>query len=281
MSSLPPPPPPPTCTRHPGREAGRACTRCGRPFCSECLAQATVGSQCVECRRDARPPTAERVRRWNATRKLLVTRALIVINVAFFVYLIIEDSGAAGGRSVTQGTFDLGLNRVFIANGEWWRLITAGFIHFGLIHIGFNMYALWNLGLMLEDAMGRARFGALYMAALLAGSAGVLVVGGNGISGGASGAVFGLFGAAAVGLQQRGVNPLQTSIGTVLLLNLVLTFAIPGISIGGHLGGLIGGAICGFAMFAPPWKRVPSWLVWATPAAVIAGSVIISYAVSG
>ena len=168
----------------------------------------------------------------------------------------------------------------YILAGQWWRLITAGFIHFGLIHIAFNMYALWALGTMLEDAMGRMRFLVLYMAALLAGSAGVLIVGGNGITGGASGAVFGLFGAAAVGLQRRGVNPLQTSIGTVLILNLVLTFAIPGISVGGHLGGLIGGAICGYAMFAPPWKRVPTWVVWTTPAAVIVVSVMASFAVS-
>ncbi len=281
MSSLPPPPPLPTCTRHPDREAGRACTRCGRPFCPECLVQASVGSQCAECRRDARPPAAERVRRWNATRSLLVTKTLIAINVAFFVYLMIEDAGAAGGRSVTQGTTELGLNRIFIANGEWWRLITAGFIHFGFLHLAFNMYALWYLGVMLEDAMGRTRFAVLYMAALLAGSAGVLIAGGNGITGGASGAVFGLFGAAAVGLQRRGVNPLKTSIGTVLILNLVLTFAIPGISVGGHLGGLIGGAICGYAMFAPPWKRVPTWAVWATPAAVMIVSVMVSFAVSG
>lgn len=280
MSSLPPPPPPPTCTRHPNREAGRACTRCGRPFCADCLVQAAVGSHCVECVRQARPPAAQRVRQWNATRSVVVTKVLLAVNVAVFLYLFVVDAGAAGGRSVTQGTFDLGLNRVFIANGEWWRLVTSGFIHFGLLHLAFNMYALWNLGMMMEDAMGRFRFGALYLAALLAGSAGVLVVGGNGITGGASGAVFGLFGAAAVGLHHRGVNPLQTSIGTVLLLNLVLTFAIPGISIGGHIGGLVGGAICGFAMFAPPWKRVPLWLVWGTPVVVAVGSVVISFAVS-
>lgn len=242
--------------------------------------QASVGSQCVDCVRQARPPTAERVRRWNATRSLVVTRSLIAINVAVFIYLMVVDAGAAGGRTVTQGTFDLGLNRVFIANGEWWRLITAGFIHFGLLHLAFNMYALWNLGLMLEDAMGRTRFGALYFASLLAGSAGALIVGGRGITGGASGAVFGLFGAAAVGLHQRGVNPLRTSIGTVLVLNLVLTFAVPGISIGGHVGGLVGGAICGLAMFAPPWKRTPPWIVWTTPLLVAVGSVVVSFAVS-
>lgn len=280
MSSLPPPPPLPKCTRHPDRDAGRACTRCGRPFCPECLVQASVGSHCVECLRQSRPPTTERVRRWNATRSLVVTKAIILVNVAVFLYLMIVDAAAAGGRSVTQGTFDLGLNRDFIADGEWWRMVTAGFIHFGLLHLAFNMYALWNLGLMMEEAMGRLRYLGLYFAALLAGSAGVLVVGGNGITGGASGAVFGLFGAAFVGLHQRGVNPLQTSVGSVLILNLVLTFAIPGISIGGHIGGLVGGAICGLAMFAPPWRKVPAWIVWGTPVAVVIASFAISFAVS-
>jgi len=281
MSSLPPPPPPPTCTRHPGRPAGRACTRCGRPFCADCLHQASVGSQCDECIRAGQPPTSERFRRWSATRHLVVTRALILINIAVFFYLVIVDSRALGGRAVTEGALDLGLNRIFIADGDYYRLVSAGFIHFGILHLAFNMWALWQLGSMMEDAMGRLRFLTLYMASLLAGSAGVLVLGGLGITGGASGAVFGLFGAAAVGLHQRGVNPLRTSVGTVLVLNLVLTFAIPGISIGGHIGGLVGGAICGLAMFAPSWRPVPPWLVWATPFAVMVASVAISIAVSG
>jgi membrane associated rhomboid family serine protease len=242
--------------------------------------QASVGSHCVECVRASRPPAPERLRRWSASKTVPATKGLIATNVAVFLYLMFQDAASAGGGRVTQGTFDLGLNRVFIADGEWWRLVTAGFIHFGIIHLAFNMYALWNLGPLLERSVGAGRFLMLYMASLLAGSAGALIIGSDGITGGASGAVFGLFGAAAIGMHQRGVNPLRTSIGTVLIINLVLTFAIPGISIGGHLGGLVGGALCGLVLFAPPWRQVPKWAGYAAPAAVMVLSVAVSIVVS-
>ena len=95
----------------------------------------------------------------------------------------------------------------------------------------------------------------------------------GGVTGGASGAVFGLMAGAAVGLWRRGVNVFSTGIGTTLLLNLVLTFTISGISVGGHLGGVVGGAICGWFMLAPAWKPMPRWLGYAVPAAVALGSV--------
>ncbi len=299
MSSLPPPPPmppsvPPSgpspapnaapehCYRHPDREAGRRCTRCGRVACSECLVQASIGSQCRDCLKQSRPAATVRARDWNAAQGALVTKVLVAINVAVFLLVGIQDPNAFSGRLTRDGLlFDLGLNRVFIADGEWWRLITAGFIHFGLIHLAFNMFALWNLGQMLEPITGRIEYVLLYFAALLAGSAGALVVGGNGITGGASGAVFGLFGAAALALRARGINPFRTSIGTVLLINLVLTFSISGISIGGHIGGLIGGAACGAVVFAPEWRRPSRLVLYATPVAVAVLSVILSIAVSG
>lgn len=303
MSSLPPPPPMPPppppppgggapppvgppvsgvehCYRHPDREAGRRCTRCGRVACTDCLVQASVGSHCVECVKATRPPAAVRIQRWNATSGFLVTKAIIAINVAVFIYMIVRDNDAIGGRQVSSASSELGLHRFFLQEGEWYRLVTAGFIHFGLIHLAFNMFALWNLGQMLEPASGRLRFALMYFAALLAGSAGVVIQNGGGITGGASGAVFGLFGAAAIALRQRGINPLQTSIGTVLILNLVLTFAIPGISIGGHLGGLVGGALCGVAVFSPPWKRLPTWIGYGGPIAVAVVSVAISAALA-
>jgi membrane associated rhomboid family serine protease len=269
------------CYRHPDRETGRRCTRCGRSACSECLVQASVGSHCVECVKAAKPPAAVRARRWGATRSFPVTKAIIVVNVAVFVYLIAKDPNVLGGSQITQAQQDLGLNRIFIADGQIYRLLTAGFLHFGLIHIAFNMLALWNLGQMLEPITGPVEYGLFYLASLLAGSAGVLVLGGAGLTGGASGAVFGLFGAAAVALRQRGINPFRTSIGTVLILNLVLTFSIPGISIGGHVGGLIGGALCGMAVFAPQSKQIPKWAGYAVPVAVAIASVGISLAVSG
>ena len=152
-------------------------------------------------------------------------------------------------------------------NGEWYRLVTSGFVHFGIVHIGFNMLLLWQLGQLVERAMSTVQFMLLYLAALLGGSLGVLVVDGTTlkITAGASGAVFGLIGAAAVGLHRRGVNVFSTGIGTALMLNLFITFSIGGISIGGHLGGLVAGAICGFVMLPPKWNTYPKWVAWATP----------------
>ncbi len=147
--------------------------------------------------------------------------------------------------------------------------MTSGFLHFGIVHIGFNMFLLFQLGQLLEPRLGRIRFGLLYFAALLAGSLGELVIQpSSGIAGGASGAVFGLMAAAAIGLYHQGINIFRTGIGSLLILNLVLTFAIPGIAIGGHLGGAIGGAICGFAMLAPRWKGYPNWLTYVVPSMV-------------
>ena len=129
------------------------------------------------------------------------------------------------------------------------------------------MLLLFQLGQLLEPAIGRVRFALLYFGALLAGSAGVLLLEPNAIAGGASGAVFGLMGAAFIGLRNRGVNPFSTGLGTVLLLNLLLTFTIPGIAIGAHVGGIIGGAIAGWVVFAPPYRTMPKWVTYAAPIA--------------
>ena len=198
-----------------------------------------------------------------------------------------------GGRGITIGQAELGLARgavgdgfavrladgtVYIGEGgEWWRLVTAGFIHFGIMHIAFNMYLLYMLGQMLERSMGRVRFGIVYFASLLGGSAGSLLVD-NGLAGGASGAVFGLMALAVVGYWLHGANPLNTSIGSLLMLNLFVTFFFPGISIGGHLGGAAAGAACGFVVMAPQWKGVPMWATYVAPLAIGALSVVVAVA---
>lgn len=282
--SLPPPPAPTsvTCYRHPTRETGRRCTRCGKPACSDCLVQATVGSHCVDCARAARPDVKTRVTFWNARQGALVTLALIAVNVAVFVLMVLNTPDTVMSRNgITKFQYDLGVAKVLITNGEYYRLLTAGFLHFGIIHIGFNMLLLYQLGHLLEPALGRARFAALYVAALLAGSFGAILTAPNALTGGASGAVFGLMAAAAVGLQRRGVNVFSTGIGTTLLLNLVLTFSISGISIGGHLGGAAAGAVCGWVMLAPSWKPLPKWAAWATPAAIAVGSVLAAIVYAG
>jgi membrane associated rhomboid family serine protease len=114
------------------------------------------------------------------------------------------------------------------------------------------------------------------MASLLGGSLGVILLDSGGITGGASGAIFGLLAGASVGLWRRGVNPFTSAIGTTLLLNLFITFAVPGISIGGHLGGAVAGALCAIVMLAPAHRAFPKWATYATPIAVGVGSVIAS-----
>jgi len=246
---------------------------------------AAVGSHCLDCAKAGRPDAKTRAKYWNARQNTLVTYSIMAINIAVFVYTTVSDPDTLGGRSgISEQQYNLGLYKPILQYSphfEWYRLVTAGFLHFGVIHIAFNMLLLYQLGQLLEPALGRTKFGLLYAAGLLGGSLGVLVLDANAIAGGASGAVFGLMTAAAIGLHRRGVNVFSTGIGTTLLLNLVLTFAIPGISIGGHVGGAIAGAICGFVMLAPRWKPVPKWAGWATPLAVIAVALIGSVIVVG
>jgi membrane associated rhomboid family serine protease len=203
---------------------------------------APVGFQCPECVKGAPPVRTYRDVRRASTSEIYVTFAIIAVNAAVFLL-----GGASVGRNGgSQLNADYGLYGPLVASGEWYRLITAGFLHQGLLHVGFNMWILYQLGQLLEPSLGRVRFGVLYVAALLGGSVGALVVSPNALTVGASGAVFGCMAAVAVALRSRGVNVLQTSIGGLLIINLVLTFAIPGISIGGHLGGLAAGGVAGF-----------------------------------
>jgi len=188
-----------------------------------------------------------------------------------------DTSTLSGGGHVSQAQFDLGLNRIVLGQSHhWYQLITSGFIHFGFLHIGFNMYILWQLGQLLERTLGRSAFALLYFASLLGGSAGVLLLTDRGISGGASGAVFGLMAALAISMHRQGTNILQTGIGRLLMLNLVFTFVIPGIAIGGHLGGVAAGGLCGVVMLAPKWKPVPKWAVYAAPVAVGVFAIVLS-----
>ena len=232
-----------------------------------------------------------RAKWWSAKQPNLMTMSLIIANVVVFllVLLVSQEPGALTG-SITDMHLRLGLSKDVLAQpivwqsddgglymtepDGWYRLVTSGFLHFGIIHLGFNMYFLYVLGPMLEPAIGRVRFLLLYIASMLGGALGVVLIDTGGMTAGASGAVFGLLAAATVGLWRRGVNPFTTGIGTALLLNLFITFAIPGISIGGHLGGAIAGAICGAVMLAPSYRSFPNWATYATPVAVGIGSVI-------
>jgi membrane associated rhomboid family serine protease len=178
------------------------------------------------------------------------TYVLIAINVVVFLIEIAGGSGGLGGMS-TQRIFDMGgLFGPAVAEGDWWRLITSGFVHVSLIHIGFNMFLLFLLGRLLEPALGTPRFVTLYFAALLAGSFGVMLMEPDAVSAGASGAVFGLAGATFVIARGRGIDALAGEIGFLIVFNLIFTFAASNISVGAHLGGLIGGTLCAMAIVA-------------------------------
>jgi len=171
----------------------------------------------------------------------LVTRILIGINVA--VYLLeLAEGGSVNGVGST--IFDKGaLFGPLVAQGDWWRLITAAFLHYGPIHLAFNMFFLYWIGTPVEAYLGRGRFLLVYLVSGLAGSAGALVLSPNAVTVGASGAIFGILGAALV-LERQGSYVLGGSAMGLIVINLALSFALSGISIGGHIGGLIGGAAC-------------------------------------
>ncbi|MGN6816391.1 MAG: rhomboid family intramembrane serine protease [Solirubrobacterales bacterium] len=238
-----------TCYRHPNRETGVSCSSCGRPICPECMTPTPVGMRCPECARQrtkvVRNPTGT-----PGNRAFPATVALIAINVAVYLVEILRGPGGLSGIS-PQMYFEFALNGVEVAGGEWYRLVTGGFLHREILHILLNMLALFVGGRLVEPAIGTPRFLALYFASLLAGSFGALLISGpDAFTVGASGAIFGIFGAAFVIARGRGSTAVASELGIVIVLNLVFTLGIPGISVGSHFGGLIGGAICGAAIVA-------------------------------
>jgi membrane associated rhomboid family serine protease len=207
-----------------------------------------VGMRCPECANQR-----TQVRRSQAAFEpsgYTATIVLIALNVAAY---LAEIATGTGGLGTTSGTVieKFALMGNAVADGEWYRLLTGGFLHAGLFHIGFNMFALFILGRLLEPAIGTPRFVALYFASLFAGSFGAIALTNpHEPTVGASGAIFGLFAAAFVIARGRGLNQLASELGLILLLNLGITFAVPGISIGGHLGGIVGGFICALFIVA-------------------------------
>ncbi len=177
-----------------------------------------------------------------------LTYVLIGINVVAFLGEMASGGTLfrGGGTFVTDGA----LEGASVADGEWWRLVTGGFLHAGLFHLFLNMFILYILGGMLEPAIGRLRFGVVYFVSLLSGSFGALLLTDpDGVTVGASGAVFGLMGAAFVVMRARGINPMESGIGMLIILNLGITFLVPNISVGGHVGGLAGGALAAYLLY--------------------------------
>ncbi len=205
------------------------------------------------------------------------TNAMISVNVGIYVWGLLAGFGnRTGNDQLLRVQEAMVISRQFIDDGEWYRLVSAGFVHFGIFHIAMNMLLLYQLGRLLEPSLGTLRFGLVYTASLLAGSTGALLLSPDAFTGGASGAVFGLMAAGVVGLRQRGVNPLQTGLGLTFVINLLITIAIPGVSIGGHFGGAIAGALCGAAMIPSPRTRQPGWWQVAVPIVIAVASVVIA-----
>jgi membrane associated rhomboid family serine protease len=238
-----------TCYRHPDRPTGLSCSECGRAICTECMTVAPVGLRCPE--HSGRTQGVQRMTRGVQRASFegagaKATKLLIGINVAVYVAELAQGGGVYGVNSTIYAKGVLWAP--FIANGDYWRLLTAAFLHYGPFHLILNMLGLWWFGSLLEQRIGSGRFLLLYLVSGLAGSAGALVVSPNNPTVGASGAIFGILGAGLVLEQQRDYVFGGSALG-VIVANLVLTFAWSGnISVGGHIGGLIGGAAATLAL---------------------------------
>ena len=239
-----------TCYRHPDRETRVSCSSCGRPICPDCMTPTPVGMRCPECAsqrtRVVRNPTGTP----SGFQAFPATYVLIAINVIVFLIQIASGSGGFRETGISQFVADFALFGPSVAEGEWYRLLTCGFLHANLVHIGFNMLILFFLGRLLEPALGTPRFLVLYFASLFAGSLGALVLDPNALTLGASGAVFGLAAATFIIARGRGMEALASQIGFLIVFNLVWSFVGSNISVGGHLGGLIGGTLCALAIVA-------------------------------
>jgi membrane associated rhomboid family serine protease len=235
------------CYRHPDRETGVSCSECGRPICPDCMTFSPVGIRCPDHSGKARgaAKVVQNVQRSTSRNPGIVTMTLIGINVGIYLLQL------AGGASVNANSgwiFEHGaLYGPLVAQGDWYRLLTAAFLHYGPLHLGLNMLALWWIGRPLESYLGPVRYLLLYLVSGLAGSAGALLLTPTGVTVGASGAIYGVLGAAIV-LERQGTYVLGGSALTLLIVNLAFSFAVPGISIGGHLGGAAAGALCILAL---------------------------------
>jgi membrane associated rhomboid family serine protease len=239
-----------TCYRHPDRATGLSCSECGRPICTECMTMAPVGIRCPE--HSGKAQGVQRVTRgvprvaFEGTGAK-VTKALVAINVAVYVAELVTGGGVNGTGSTIylHGV----LYGPLVEQGDWWRLLTAAFLHYGPVHLILNMVGLYWFGSLLEQRIGAARYLMLYLVSGLAGSAGALLWS-NGFltpTVGASGAIFGILGAGLVLERQRDYVFGGSAMG-VIVINFVLTFSISSISKGGHIGGLVGGILCALGL---------------------------------
>ena len=239
------------------------------------MVQASVGFQCPECvKGGAKVSPSVRFRDIRTSGRPVVTIALIALNVAAMVAIGIQGKSFMEGQGqlwqdgvlighgevITQTGLGFTRSAIGVAEGEWYRIISGGFLHAGLLHLGMNMLLLYLLGAQLEPLLGRVRFLTLYLACLVAGSFGVLLVQPTSVTVGASGAIFGLMGAALAAQRLAPHRVALANIGALIVINLLITFAVPNISVGAHVGGLVAGLLVGAAVI---WldTKVPSVLL--------------------
>jgi membrane associated rhomboid family serine protease len=253
------------CYRHPGRETYIRCARCERPICPDCMNSAPVGFQCPECVREGHVATRTRIGATASSRPYAVTLGLIALNV--LIYLVEQTQGlrfqytyAEVGPTPCASGCGTG-----IADGGYYRLVTAMFLHVNIFHIALNMYALYWLGRSIEPQLGWWRFLGLYLAAGIAGNVVAYVVAPNSLAEGASGAIYGLFAAMWIVARRIGLDTSQ--ITAVIGLNLVLSFVIARISWQAHVGGLVAGALIALVLAYTPRGN---WRPLAHGAAIVA-----------
>jgi membrane associated rhomboid family serine protease len=237
----------------------------------------SVGMRCPECARER--TKVKTIRSIPSTP--VVTQALIAINVIAFVAETAAGAplGSGGGGAIWDKGVLFGPS--IVHQHEYWRLVTAGFLHVGLFHIFVNMMSLYFVGAVLEPAIGRLNFIAVYFASLLAGSFGALLLQPGAQTAGASGAIFGIFGALIVVARDRGIPIWQSGLGVVLMINLLFSVTFAGISLGGHLGGLAGGLITGALITELSERRRMPALALAGCAVIAVASVVGALAVAG
>lgn len=240
----------------------------------------SVGMRCPDC-------SQQQTKVYRGPRSMtpdpVVTYALIGLCVLGYVG---SGMGSPSNEIYQQGALlGIGFNDlrelIGVHEGQVWRLVTGGFLHGSILHIAFNMYLLYILGRMFEPRWGSVRFGAIYFTALLCGSFGALIQTTITPTIGASGAVFGLMGAALVQLRADGQDPLRSDLGILVLINLALGFVISNVSVGGHIGGLIGGALTMTAILYADRSRLPRWSAYGICIAIGVIAVAASIAISG
>ncbi len=263
----------PGCWWHPNRPTGLSCSRCGRPACPDCLREAPVGFQCTDCVHTGSQQQRRQHRDYQdagfgqrtvfgarLSQSVLVTQVILAVNVLVFLVTVVQAKSLSDNDLSSLFQYGALYGDATLGHGEWWRVLTNGFLHYGPIHIAVNMFSLWMMGRSLEQVCGRGRYLALYFVSMLGASTAVLLFddpAGFPGTAGASGALFGLMGAYAVTVLKLRLNP--TGLLITLALNAFITFGIPGISIWAHAGGLVTGALVTVALLYAPQVNQTRW----------------------